>query len=842
MMGATAAALPLAVGAAYAQNGMTVGSGPASATVPAAQKLNPTGHAITLTIPAMVGTGYVGDVNLTIEANDNLQFASGRTLELLSQVLNDTTLQNLRSKFSGKAVLSPSDFEGTGISVSYDPQTLQLLFNIPPNMTAARNIAIAPRGEILGSFQRPANFSAFTNILGSLDYVEQGAKTGLQDPVFQIDSGIWMHGFEAENQGVWQPGVRGAEYQRQGSRIVYDDTADVIRFTAGDLLPVSQGFQGSPQMAGLSLYRSYGVLQPETSVRPSGDQSFVLSRPATVNVSVNGIQVRTMRLQPGTYNLRDFPFAQGANDITLSIVDDTGAERTLHFNVFFNQTQLAPGISEFGLWAGVEAPLVSYGPHYTGTMAITGYYRRGITQALTLGANFQGDKDTQLLGGQSLFSLPIGTFSLDVAGSHQKHVGDGYAATLTYQRLFEFVGGTGDSLNLAVSTRSRNFQELQSGVTVLPTPIIPTPPTPLITNNPYSYELSGSYTHAFDENFYTSLSAHYSKGREGNVDVQDYHAIMGYRISSTFGVTLDTSYQTGTGFQKGFGALLSLTWSMSPSDSIRNDFNTRENDDRLSYQSIHGNGVGAYNIQGTLERADNGSGFQGTANYVGNRGLIGLTHSTSFAGGDLGHVSDQRTSLNVATSVGFADGAASVGQPVSQAFAILKPNSNLGGADVIANPVPNADYYTAETGWLGTALEGDLAAYVPRTITVEAPNAPPGYDMGAGAYRVLPPYRAGYRLDVGSEYSVTAMGTLLDAHGNPVSLVAGKAIEVDNPSRPPVELFTNSKGRFGISGLKPGKWRVEMLTEPVTVYELDVPENAVGVVRAGDLQPVTMGK
>lgn len=834
--------------AAYAQGAaVNAGSAPAAGAASSAPRLNPTGRPVTLTIPAMVGNGYLGDVSLTIEPNDRLEFSSQRVIELLSGLLTDTALQNLRSKFSSKSIISPGDFAGTSITVTYDPQTLQLVFIIPPTLEAARNIAIAPGGQIRGQFVKPANFSAFTNILGSLDYVEQGVKTGVQEPVFLLDSGLWTHGFELESQGVWQPGVHGAEFQRQGSRLVYDYPKDVIRFSAGDLLPVPQGFQGAPQMAGLSLYRSYGVLQPETSVRPSGDQTFILTRPSTVTVTVNGSQVRTMRLDPGTYNLRNFPFSQGANDITLSIVDDTGAVRTLHFNVFFNQTQLAPGISEFGIWVGVKSPLSTYGPHYSDRPVGTAYFRYGVSQNLTIGGNYQVDDNMQMFGGQALFSLPIGTFSLNVAGSRLMGGTSGYAATLTYQRLFEFTGGTGDSLNLAATTRSANFATLGSSATVLPPtttvpPVTPLPTVPLISTNPYQYELSAGYTHAFDTALYMSLSAHYSKGRNNNPDIQDYHVIGGYRLSDTLGLTVDASYQTGTGFQKGFGALLSLTWSPSATSSVRNDYNTRENDERLSYQNVSGTGVGSYNIQGSLERADDGSGFQGTANYIANRGQIGLTHSTSFTGGDLSKVTDQRTSLHVATAIGYADGAFSVGQPVSQAFAIYTPNRNLGNADVVVNPIPNSDNYTAETGWLGTALEGDLAAYVPRTVTVDAPNAPPGYNLGTGSYRMLPPYRAGYRLEVGSEYSVTAVGRLLQANGKPLSLIAGTATEVDNPSHPPVQMFTNSQGRFGAAGLKPGKWRIEMSTQPVTVYELDVPADAVGVVRAGELKPVAKGK
>jgi outer membrane usher protein len=155
------------------------------------------------------------------------------------------------------------------------------------------------------------------------------------------------------------------------------------------------------------------------------------------------------------------------------------------------------------------------------------------------------------------------------------------------------------------------------------------------------------------------------------------------------------------------------------------------------------------------------------------------------------------------------------------------------------NPTPFG--FTSNTGALGTALETNLSAYAERTITVDATSAPPGYDLGSGSFRVFPPYRAGYKFVVGSDYSITAIGRLLDADGAPLVLISGQAVEVAKSDQPPIVLFTNRDGRFGASGLRPGQWRIEMGTTPPTVYQLDVPAAAEGFVKTGDLKPSTSG-
>src|SRR3546814_5097814 len=69
-------------------------------------------------------------------------------------------------------------------------------------------------------------------------------------------------------------------------------------------------------------------------------------------VRVNCQLMRRVRLDPGPYDLSDFPTGYGANDVRLNIVDDTGKAETLRFNMFFDQNQLAAGRSEFALYAG----------------------------------------------------------------------------------------------------------------------------------------------------------------------------------------------------------------------------------------------------------------------------------------------------------------------------------------------------------------------------------------------------------------------------------------------------------------------------------------------------------
>lgn len=816
------ASLTVLAAPAYADTG-AADSAADQATSPAApaaraQRLNPTGRAIILTVPAKDGAAYLGDMPLTIGADDSLSFPAERTLQLLEPLLSPDVMTALRGSFTGKTTIGPGDFAGTGIEVAYNPRSLELVFTIPVEKRAARRVSVSALDRAsVGSYVAAAPYSAYLNIRGSVDLYEDGAATGFQEPVFLLNAAVRLRLPVIETDAIYIPGSSGADFQRLGSRVVFDDTKNLLRFTFGDLESQARGFQAAPDMAGISVLRSHSVLNPQQIIRPRGDRTFRLDRPSTVEVIVNGQQVRRLQLAPGNYNLRDFPFAQGGNDIRLNVLDDTGRTEVLRFNVFLDQTQLAKGIDEFGLYFGVKAPLGADGPIYQDQWVVSGFYRRGISDGLTLGANVQADDQIQMAGVEAMFGTPIGSFGTHLAYSSTKGYGDGFAVQATFQRLIQHRDGQADTFNLFFEHRSRRFA----------------PVTFFLADNQYDYELGGGYTHAFSPDFYMGANARYSKGRGINPDVHSYTLSSGWRITPRATLSAEARYTEDTRGDE-FSGFVTLTVWFGRTTSVRADYDTRDNRARLSYQSMHGTGVGSYNVTADAERSDFGSSLGFNANYFTNRAELGISHYGTFAG-DFGDSTSQRTSFRLGTSIALAGGEVSIGRPIYDSFAIVKPHASLKKANVVVDPTPFG--YTANTGTMGDATMPNLSSYSERVVTIDAEGAPSGVDIGQGSYRLFPGYRSGYVLEVGSDYHVTAMGVMLDIDGQPVSLVSGRATELAHPDRAPVTLFTNRQGRFGATGLAPGQWRIEMLDAKKSVYLITIPADAEGVVRLGEIAP-----
>ena len=783
-------------------------------TIPQERRLNPTGRVMRIVAPMNEGGVYLGDVELQINTDDSLEVAGWQVVEQLARIMDPAGLEPLRAVAPQGAFIPVSRFEAFGLPLRFDPALLELSIEVPVAGRARQTIGLANLDrDVYGDFAAPEPFSAYMNVRMASDYIHTGSgETGFTDPTFFMDGAARINdSFVIENEMSWR-GDR--DLQREGTRFVYDDVGRLNRWVGGDLLPQSRGFQGVRDMAGLSVERVYGLLDPQRNVAPRGGRSFTLDREATVEALVNGRVVRTLRLQPGAYDVSDFPFVQGSNDVDLVISDASGRRELLSFSVFVDRTQLAPGLSEYGLYLGVATDTLGGDIDYTSEPVASGFFRRGVSDNLTAGGNFQYVDDDWMVGGEGVWGTPLGTFGGDVAFSHLQTVGSGWAFNVSYERLLQD-GGGGAALSVSVEARSRRFGA----------------PTQLAPDNRYELNAAASYSRSFGEASFVGVQLSYAKARDNFEDERTIRATYGHRIGDNMNVVLDASWTDG-GFAEGAGVRVSLVRRFGETGSARAEYDSRNERARFGYQASGGEGVGVWSASGTLDGGGDNYGFNGAASYAANRAELGFAHTTAWSVAD-DEITDQRSSLRAATAIGFAGGRFAIGRPVSDGFVIVAPYA--GAPDTVIEVDPSPDGYYARSGLLGPALYGQVSSYSPRTITYDAPFARGGFDIGAGALRVMAPYRAGYLVAVGSDYTVTAVGRLLDRSGEPVTFLAGDAVEVETGRK--VEVFTNRLGVFGMSGLRPGRWRITLPGEPPRIYDIVVPETDDALARLGDLRP-----
>lgn len=789
---------------------------------PPAQRINPTKRTLRFVVPVSDGPSYLGDANLAVAPDDSLSVQAERMLQMLEPLLKPEVFAHLKSSVGSGTEITAIQLGTERITLNYDSERLALAIRIP--VEARRNSALSLRGTATSNVQtlQPAGFSGFVNLRSSLDVVERGADRGVTAPVSLVDGAVRAFGVVAEGEGYLSLRSDERFFRRTGSRLVYDDLKDVIRFTVGDVQPFARSFQGTPTVAGISAQRLYNVLEPWREYRSTGSQGFTIFAPSTVETIVNGRSVERKMLQPGSYTLQDFPLADGANNVKLLIQDEAGKQRTIDFNLYSNRALLVPGVTEFSVLAGVYSNPTTAGVAYTRDWAASGFVRWGISQQFTAGLNMQADRDAQQIGGEMLLGTGIGLIGFDLAASRSTAGGNGIAAVASYEKIVQSNSATRSmSLHALVEYRSPDFAV----------------PGTLIAREPLAFRTSAGWSMTLGRDTYLSADAQYSRDRVQRIDTIGLHLGGGIGISQSLALIGDVEWDKSRENRRGF-VRIGLRKRIGSRSLAQTDVDTRGTA-RASYQTSHGSGVGSWSGSVDIDRNNDGTNVNAQASLLTNRFDLGLTQFGGYSNDGNG-ISDMRTSFRVGTSIAFADGAFALGRPIQQAFLIAEPHRSLHGNAVSVDPQEKSEQ--ARSGALGGAVDGALSAYSPRTVVYEVPGAPPGYDLGAGNVQIAPPYKAGYFLEIGSDYHLLVIGRLLDSNGEPISLLAGKATDLKAPKRPAITMFTSRGGKFAAQGLRPGKWQIRMPTEPKpTIYEIDIKDDPSGTVRLGDIRPLDRG-
>jgi outer membrane usher protein len=816
--------------------------------------VNPTGRVLEMAVPLNYRKFYLGDLQVRIRPDQHVEAPRGPLLAAVKPLLRAEAFAVLNaaggsgSGGGDAAFLDLQDLRDRGFDFRFDPGVVSILFNPTLDQKVQGNISIQERGVQANSpnAAQPADLAAFLNLRSAVDYIghSPSGDEGLKAPRLGLEGAVRWKGFVLEAEGSYEPddaslfGEAGDGFKRRGTRLIRDFEDQAVRASIGDIYPAGASFQYRPDLLGISIERSYSKLQPGRNTRATSRRSFRLERPSSVDVQVNGVIVRRLRLDPGDYNLGDLPIGAGLSDVTLFIEDDVGKKEKLDFSIFLDNELLEPGISEWAFAAGMPAGFENGEPDYSASdVFLTGYYRRGLSESVTGEAHLQGDRDT-LMGGLSLLvGSPIGLFSLEGAASVEAggRVGAAFEGDYALADIKDSASRR-QSFRLSAKARTPDF----------------TPPLPKSNLSDAAarsaqsnwLDLTASYGRELPFGVMASLSAGYGFGFAAEGD--SYHAdlTLSRPLGSDFSLGLSGGYYVREGEEDDLSLMVRLQYRPDPRSALSAVYDARHERSSLAYTSQSGQGVGSWqtSIDVSHEMGRGGGdesemSVNGSIHYTGNRANVSLTQDTRLSGLDVADV-DQRTSLRVETALAFADGHFAVGRPVSNGFAIVAPYAGLAGHEI---SLGKRDYgYAAQTDFLGPALLPSVSPYTLNRVDYDVADLPPGYDLGDGLFDLAPKHKSGYALKVGSEYTVTAVGTLIGADDKPLALLTGAVTEEVHPEKK-VELFTNRAGRFNAQGLAPGRWIIEMATEPKLRFELTIPRETVGLYRAETLRPLRGG-
>jgi outer membrane usher protein len=823
---------------------------PAEAAGKPAPRLNSTGRTVVLNVP-MRSTVPLGDVDITIAPDDTLSIKTEDFATALAHIVRPDKLEALRAAGDPNGQITPFALLKLGYLVHYDPANAELVVVIDTASMNSRDINFGREGfrKIQPDQSQPV--SAFINYrLGVLSRV-YGDGSHNPGVVGDVEAaGRLSHRLGFENYFTFDS-TSNTPFTRNASRAIYDLPYQGIRLTAGDLISSTTAFQADQQIAGLSASHLRSQLAGLTTPPGLHGRSLVIDRDSDIQVMVNGLIIGAMHLAPGNYDLRNLPITQGANNFKVIVTDNTGQRREYDFSLVNSAQLLQPGESEFNVSVGVLAPLGTNGPHYSSEPAMQGYYNRGLTDALTMGVNVEATKRMQLVGASAIMGLPVGLVSLDVSGSHAYGNTTGGAVRLQYSYVRPpRNGGQTANLDIYVEYDTPHFLIPSAAGTLTPPPTFITNgglnTFDLSTYNSRALELSVNASVPLIKRVSLRLTGSYSMLRtQGDTGLVSAQIVFPGPFRSTLGLGADYNFApqpvagSNVVLARGLSFQFSLTKRFGANAVLSasgDRFNQQANFSRTPTKAMDDwylNANAMRDTSNTVGADTRNTTTSVVAGYETNRGDIELSATSNLSAS--GKLQSQQIGAYMLGSIAYAGGAVGIGPRIDDAFAVFTRDASLDGHQLTI-----VDRYghqvRSRSGTFGPAVL-PLGSYSDAVVTYDVANLPLGYDLGSGSTEVYPWLHSGYRIKVGSADNISAFGSLRDGDGKPVGLRTGQARNLDVPSKPPITVVTNDEGRFALSGVGPGTYRLEMPGNPTLTYTLKVTKSPDMLVTLGTLLP-----
>ena len=785
----------------------------------------PRNQAQKVVVPFFIDEQQRGQVLLTLGAIPAVQIQAAPILAEIAKVIRSDIQKNLASAVDSEGNLSLEVLQQNGLQVTFDRSKLELQIQVPPALRRTNIANLQNQNLPIGSENalRPSKFSGSMNFRLDQDYIWSGAtqvETGRQPLRFAIDGALNYKNWVLEGRSDFLEG-RNPTFLRGDLRVVRDAPDQALRYVVGDLSIPITGYQNTRPQLGFSVERNFG-LQPYVVSRPISKYEFFLETPSRVDLLVNGRLERSLQLPAGRQDIRDIPSSAGANDVELIITDNVGRVQRLNFSNPVAAELLAPGMQQFAYSLGF--PSISNFADRTYDFQkpnLTLFHRLGITNNLTAGGYFQGDFQQQTTGIEGNWATRYGNFEWNMAFSNDKKNGLDYAGILTYEYLqIGNINSAERSFRLSVESRGKNFTRVGEDN----------------PRNNFFYDINANYSQKLLANIKGNFNVRYQFGR----DIPDtYKFTIGLSRSFKNGVNVNLNLSqshNSQGFDEqrayiGFSWLLPEGRQFIQATSDINNQGEAVNNFTWNYNPLQNIGVPRSSFGLTQKGQD--YKLTGRLSYTGYRFNWDLSHDSLISMNGK-NANTNISKFSFATALVFVDGRWAFSRPITNSFAVIIPQAGVKGQEIGINP--SLSGYTARIDNFGLGVMPNLDPYNISQLVIDAPNLPTGIDLGEKVISVLPTYRSGTLVRVGTDATVFLRGVLLNANGKPVSLQSAQIIFLDEPNRQPVTFFTNRAGKFATSGLKPGRYEIRLFTNPPGMLEFQIPTNVIGIYDIGTLK------
>lgn len=592
----------------------------------------------------------------------------------------------------------------SGVTSSYDARALTLSVTAPPSLLTRRTIDFTPQrqqvspppSETSGFFNYRTNYAGTSSGFTSFDLVNQ---LGLR-----MDSALFLA------DTIYTNTPSGDKFVRLMSSVTVDNRTTLQRQVYGDFFTTS-GELGSTVIFGGASYGKTFKIDPYFITYPSITASGLVATPSDVDVYLDGMKLRTERVAPGEFELRNLYMTFGTGLVELVIKDAFGKEQRISLPYYLTDRLLKKDLHEYSYNLGFLRKDYGVKSNRYDTPALSAFHRYGRDDALTLGISGEASSDFLALAPQLTYLLgTVGLINVSLATSFGT-ASNGVASLLGYSYNTRSI-----SSRLQIKSFSKDYATLDQ------------------TRDRKKSEINAGF--GYGNPAFGSLSLGLSATATQSGLSQDLYTVS-YSRRLTRKIDFFSTLRLIRDNNSEIRLFAGINYSLDTERQISSWIDAGNSSDKEILQLQKNTPVGeGYGYRASLERSatDNGSVFavNPSLQYNGRYGIY-----TADLRGESGPGAATSYQIGAAGSLAYVGNRLTLSRPINDSFAIVKVGE-LEGVRVYQNAQE-----IGKTDAAGEIFVTDLNAYVDNQISINDKDIPIDHSLRTVVRHVSPPLRSG---------------------------------------------------------------------------------------------------
>jgi outer membrane usher protein len=710
-----------------------------------------------------------------------------------------------------------------GLTFNFNEKTLALAITADPRLLPTNAIELGVRPHL--SMTRSLAPSAFFNYAFSRG---RGVTPDNSDGDFAGEMGLRLGEYLLlSNSNTVPLPDGGTRHVRLMTTVTRDNMENLQRFVGGDFFAPSRELGNGATLGGIGVSKLYD-LDPYMIRSPAQNITGVTALPSDLEIYVDGQKVRTERVKPGSFELRDLVAYGGARSVQVYLRDPFGRVQQLDYPFYFTDQPLRRGLHEYNYGFGALRRNFGVQSNEYGPAAYAMFHRYGVTDAVTLGVRAEGRRGLSNAGPLATVVLgTAGVVNLALAASSIEGT-RGYAGLLSYSYQ-----SSRWTLGASLRRDSRRYVALGDPVS--------------ISNRKFDGNFSAGYNlpdHGSISLSHSVVLAHAGQGASPASPTQPY-AIEALDNSRVTTLSYSTPLSGGKASlvanlsrvkqaqQRSNELFVGMTYyldrNLNVATSYQQNGESRVTSVQINRPQPVGEGIGydiaADHTQGAQDRSTR---LALAAQYNAPAAVLRAEYGRLSAQGPTASSSDNYR-LTLSGGVAYVAGTWALGRPVTDSFGVVK----VGKVEGVPVTVNGQD--SGKTDAQGRLFIPSLSSYHDNQIVIAPENMPMEYSFSTTVKRVSPPQRSGVVVDFDVVRIQGTTGKLQLAEGDALRPVEFQEISLQVQGRQ-MTLPTGRGGEFYVENLSPGNYPATVTTQGKSCgFELVIPVSDAPFIDVGDV-------